>query len=123
MGSREDRIAVLKQILADGNRCKVEDLLRQGFPASAAYPAYWYSASPGSRLAFEVGCRVVFSRKLMQIELVRLTDSERGLQEIRIERARLKSVERTREIHTFLKLYERGQLDADIDGAESDSDD
>lgn len=99
------RLAFLEAIRDSGVPCPIEKLLKAGFPRSSIYPAYWYGAAPGARLAFVVGCRVTYSTKCMAIELAPLTADERKLAQIRMDRAKQKAAERTANILRHLKDY------------------
>ena len=91
--TRKERLAYLKTVPV-GQPIHIEDLLFARFPPSCVYPAFWSSVNAGARLALDLDCRVVFSRKLLTVTLVPLDDEERGLQHVRLER--LRKVERSK---------------------------
>lgn len=110
----KSRIDLLEQIRDSGEPYPIEKLLKAGFPRSAVYPAYWYSSSPGSRMAFQLGCKVVYSRKLMSISLVPLDAAGLDLQQIRLDRQKKKAAERTKLLLQHLRDY-ADETDADVD--------
>jgi hypothetical protein len=105
-----------------GEPIPLESLLMAGFPSSCSYPAFWSSKGTGSRLAFALGCRVVFSHKLLTITLVPLEEDERTLRLIRFDRER-KDAREKRDRHTASVNFLMGQLiDAEKRTTESCSD-
>jgi hypothetical protein len=108
--TQNPKLSFLKTVQERGALgAKIEEVLASGFPPSAVYPAYWYSTSPGSRLAFQLGCRVVFSRKEMTIVLEPLSAEEKSLQEVRFDRAKQRARDRTSALLEFVR-----QVDLDI---------
>ena len=109
MFDRQKRIDVLKRLGESEREIPIELLLEQGFPRSVVYSAYWSAAQPGARLAYALGCRVQFSRKFGTIKLIPMTEQEKSLQDIRIERSRLRSAERNSETRNLIRKLLEGR--------------
>lgn len=114
------KINILRELLRiyEAEAIPVEILIKQGFPASAAYPSYWYGAQPGARLAYDMGLKASFSRKFMTLSFEPMCAEEKETAEARFAHARQRYVERTAAIVQHIRSYVSSvdeELDEDVD--------
>lgn len=109
--TREFRLEFLKDRMKDP--IPLEDLLDNEFPNSVLHSAYWSSAAPGGRLAFELGTRVFFSRKFAHIQLIPMTWNEQKTAERRIELSRQRANDKNENTRQIVREMRAARLRAE----------
>lgn len=103
----------LRELLVVNNYIvPVEQLYALGFPPSAAYPAYWYAASAGARLAYRLfpgkPMKVQFYSKIMSVRFVLMTTEQIATHEAAVAQARCTERNKNTYIKEFIARHAGG---------------